>query len=109
MGDFKDIEQQLRQRMKELEERVDEIEDELGAEGDDDFDEMATESSNDEVLSRTGVAADNEISNILEALDRIKSGDYGKCKSCRADIPMARLEAVPYTAYCVKCAETHGE
>ncbi|MFO0790222.1 MAG: TraR/DksA C4-type zinc finger protein [Pirellulales bacterium] len=42
-----------------------------------------------------------------EALRRIDAGSYGTCESCGKAIAAARLEAIPYTRYCVKCAETH--
>ncbi len=31
-----------------------------------------------------------------------------KCSDCFSDIPPARLEAVPHTEYCVKCADKHN-
>jgi hypothetical protein len=34
--------------------------------------------------------------------------DPRKCEHCSAEIPQARLEAIPETTMCVKCAETHG-
>ncbi|MFS0780446.1 TraR/DksA C4-type zinc finger protein [Bacillus sp. 1P06AnD] len=43
-----------------------------------------------------------EIDNINEALQAIEEGTYGKCKTCGIDIPYERLEAIPYTLYCVK-------
>lgn len=42
-----------------------------------------------------------------EALRRVQSGDYGVCESCHESIAPARLDAIPYTRYCVMCAETH--
>ncbi|MCE5250349.1 TraR/DksA family transcriptional regulator [bacterium] len=38
-----------------------------------------------------------------EALDRIKDGTYGKCRSCGNDISKSRLEAVPNATQCIKC------
>ncbi|MBY0525937.1 MAG: TraR/DksA C4-type zinc finger protein [Gemmataceae bacterium] len=38
------------------------------------------------------------------ALRRIDEGAYGRCENCGGDISTARLDAVPYTAYCVDCA-----
>ncbi len=38
------------------------------------------------------------------ALDRVRQGTFGKCEECETAIPKARLEAVPYTRYCVACA-----
>ena len=40
---------------------------------------------------------------IIAALDRIKNNKYGICINCQSKIPALRLEAIPYTAYCIKC------
>jgi DnaK suppressor protein len=42
---------------------------------------------------------------IEEALNRIESGEYGKCIGCDGVIPKTRLNAIPYAAMCVRCAE----
>ena len=42
---------------------------------------------------------------IDSALDRISEGDYGKCIQCDGQIAKARLNAIPYTPVCIKCAE----
>lgn len=41
---------------------------------------------------------------IEEALERIEDGVYGTCIECNKVIPKTRLNALPYTPYCVKCA-----
>jgi DnaK suppressor protein len=41
---------------------------------------------------------------IEAALERIESGAYGDCEECGTKIPKTRLEAIPYTSLCVKCA-----
>ena len=38
------------------------------------------------------------------ALERIEEGTYGSCAECTNKIPKTRLNALPYTPYCVKCA-----
>lgn len=38
------------------------------------------------------------------ALRKIESGSYGICERCGEAIPMARLEALPYSTLCVDCA-----
>src|SRR5437868_13420230 len=43
-------------------------------------------------------------SEVSAALDRITQGTFGNCEECAGNIPKARLEAVPYTRYCVACA-----
>lgn len=42
---------------------------------------------------------------IEAALERIEEGSYGRCDECGAKIPKARLNAIPYASWCVKCAE----
>jgi DnaK suppressor protein len=38
-----------------------------------------------------------------EALERIESGTYGKCRTCGGEISKPRLEAVPHATQCIKC------
>src|ERR1041385_8128975 len=45
---------------------------------------------------------------VEEALDRLKSGDYGVCMSCEEEIPAKRLQAIPWARYCVTCEELIG-
>jgi DnaK suppressor protein len=45
---------------------------------------------------------------IEEALDRLRSGDYGICLSCEQPIPAKRLQALPWARYCVTCQEEAG-
>ena len=46
---------------------------------------------------------------VLEQIDaalvRIAEGCYGACEECEGKIPKMRLNAIPYTAHCVKCAD----
>jgi DnaK suppressor protein len=41
---------------------------------------------------------------IEAALERIEDGIYGECEECTVKIPKTRLQAIPYTSLCVKCA-----
>ena len=45
------------------------------------------------------------LSRIEAALERIEDGVYGSCEECETAIPKTRLNAIPYTPFCVKCAE----
>ncbi len=38
------------------------------------------------------------------ALAKLDEGTYGTCDGCSDAIPQERLEAVPWTAYCVSCS-----
>jgi DnaK suppressor protein len=40
-----------------------------------------------------------------QALNRIKDGSYGECNSCHEELQQKRLEAVPWTRYCITCQE----
>ncbi len=39
------------------------------------------------------------------ALSRIREGVFGECISCGNEINAKRLEAVPWTRYCIACQE----
>jgi RNA polymerase-binding transcription factor DksA len=42
---------------------------------------------------------------VAAALERIEQDKFGKCEQCGRDIGEGRLQAVPYTRYCVECAQ----
>lgn len=39
------------------------------------------------------------------ALQRIADGKFGKCEECQGVIAKARLQAVPYAKFCIRCAQ----
>ena len=45
------------------------------------------------------------LGHIEAALERIEEGVYGRCQECGGIVPKLRLNAIPYTPFCVKCAE----
>src|SRR5690348_6942640 len=40
-----------------------------------------------------------------EALMRIREGTFGLCIQCQQELQQKRLEAVPWTRYCISCQE----
>jgi DnaK suppressor protein len=42
---------------------------------------------------------------VVEALQRIDTGAYGRCVDCGAELPEERLEARPEAARCVSCQQ----
>lgn len=42
---------------------------------------------------------------IESALERIEDGTYGQCDECGGVISKARLNAIPYTPMCIRCAQ----
>jgi RNA polymerase-binding transcription factor DksA len=45
-----------------------------------------------------------DVSEIDAALERIESGDYGRCETCGKTISDERLEILPATRYCLEHA-----
>src|SRR2546421_12242807 len=43
--------------------------------------------------------------NVRAALRRIDEGAFGVCLHCEEDISPKRLNAVPWTSYCIHCQE----
>lgn len=47
----------------------------------------------------------NLLRNVRGALRRIEDGSYGVCLHCDEDINIKRVNAVPWTPYCISCQE----
>ena len=47
----------------------------------------------------------NLLRNVRSALGRVADGSYGVCMHCEEDIKIKRLDAVPWTKYCIRCQE----
>lgn len=76
-----------------------------------DLADFASESNSGEISSQLIEFAHRELDSIESALQNIKNGQYGKCGGCRSNIPVARLEVLPYAKFCIQCqraAETAG-
>lgn len=43
------------------------------------------------------------LNKINDALYRIDQGTYGICAECNHEIPIERLQAIPYADTCIKC------
>lgn len=95
---------QLLSRLADLKGRLSGIEAELDSHQSADWEELATEREGDEVLEGMGVNGQREMRMIQAALGRIEAGEYGFCAKCGADIGEARLDVLPYTPFCSKCA-----
>lgn len=42
---------------------------------------------------------------IEHALEKMDDGTFGICETCQKKIKKGRLEAIPYTRYCISCQE----
>lgn len=95
---------QLTKRLAELDGRLDAIETELDSHHTRDWEEMAVERENDEVLEELGNSGLHEIRQIHAALARLEDGTFGVCTICHGPIRESRLDVLPYTPFCSGCA-----
>jgi DnaK suppressor protein len=65
--------------------------------------DAAFDASGEEIASTLAEFEAKELAQIERALRRLKAGTYGKCEACAAKIPVARLNALPYSTLCIKC------
>lgn len=91
---------QLRERVRgDIQANIDAVEQEVRPVGEDTREpsegldkELALESNEEGIYHAVNAA-----------LQRLDEGTFGKCIACGAKIPKARIQAVPYAAYCVDC------
>ena len=69
-----------------------------------DFAELAVQRENDQVIDALGEATRRELTQINRALASIENGEYGSCSECGREIRVERLEVLPYSTKCLKCA-----
>ena len=107
--DMKNTEMQLRDKLAEEIRRLEAIEQRLRGSHSASFDEQAIEREPDEVDEQLEETVIHEIEMIKAALDRIEAGTYETCAACGGKISAKRLQALPYTALCIKCAEERSK
>ena len=112
MTDDKNTAKSIKVRQAELEARradllgrIGGIKAELDSHAETDWEEIATQREDDEVLEGMGSDAKIELRAIAAALGRMASGGYGTCLRCGDQISEARLDVLPYTPFCKECAE----
>jgi len=94
----------LEARAEELESRLHDISDELETHNSADWEELAVQREEDEVLEGIGLTGQAEIRAIDAALARMDDGEYGICVRCGEAISEDRLDLLPYTPLCRNCA-----
>src|SRR3989440_12773410 len=65
--------------------------------------DLAFDSGSEEVASQLAELESRELAQIERALAKLKQGTYGLCEGCQTKIPVARLNALPYSTCCVEC------
>lgn len=59
---------------------------------------------NDEVVEALGSRAEGDVPALEAALARIDDGTYGYCVACDTPIARQRLDLLPATRHCARCA-----
>lgn len=65
--------------------------------------DAAFETGSEEMASQLAEFDARELGQIDRALARLRQGTYGLCEICQSKIPVARLNALPYTTFCIDC------
>jgi DnaK suppressor protein len=65
--------------------------------------DAALDSAQDEISSQLAEVESRELANIENALEQMREGRYGICDTCETNIPLARLQALPYATLCIQC------
>ncbi len=67
--------------------------------------DQAVASYQKELLFHQGTNGHAQLTLVRAALDRLADGTFGECLHCGKTIGMKRLEALPWTPYCIDCQE----
>ena len=65
--------------------------------------DFASDSAAGEISSQLAEVENRELKKVEAALTKFKEGTFGKCDACKSSVPLARLQALPYAAYCITC------
>jgi DnaK suppressor protein len=77
----------------------------LGEDVAQDIADRAATSYNKEFLFTQSTNERQMLGMVDSALARIREGTYGECINCGNEINAKRLEAVPWTRYCIECQD----
>lgn len=58
-----------------------------------------------ELLFTRGTHDHGQLALVKSALERLKEGGFGECIQCGTQIGAKRLDALPWTPYCIACQE----
>ena len=67
--------------------------------------DQAVASYQKELLFSQGNNGHAQLTLVRAALDRLANGSFGECLQCGKTIGIKRLEALPWTPYCIDCQE----
>lgn len=107
MSDFDDVRSTLEEQLKDVLHKHSRISAHLRNEDREipaDWSEMAQFVENDEVLEALEGRTRDRVDHLVRAIRRIDEGSYDDCASCGEEIHSERLELLPTTILCARCA-----
>lgn len=102
--DFAARKQALETRRIALAGHLQDVEAALDAPMSKDWEDRSSERQGDEVLETLGLHELEELRQIDAALARLVEGSYGYCQICGEEIASKRLDLLPATPFCSRCA-----
>jgi DnaK suppressor protein len=67
--------------------------------------DQAVASYQKEFLFSQGTNGHQQMQLVRQALERLREGSFGECQNCGEIIGAKRLEALPWTPFCIACQE----
>lgn len=95
-----DLKQEYQARIDKISDHIAHPQDQLQQH----WDDQAVAASRDEMRKALLIEAEQGLAQVNAALRRIEEGEYGSCIECGELIDEKRLNAVPFTAYCINHA-----
>ena len=92
-----DLKQEYQARIDKISDHIAHPQDQLQQH----WDDQAVAASRDEMRKALLIEAEQGLAQVNAALWRIEEGEYGSCIECGELIDEKRLNAVPFTAYCI--------
>jgi DnaK suppressor protein len=75
----------------------------LPDDGINDIGETASQMEQSELHSQLAALESRELRAIEAAIGKLRNGTFGSCERCQKAIPIARLQALPFTSVCIEC------
>lgn len=105
LGKFRSILEKKREEVLNLYKHDVQVGQESTDDNSDDFADRANNSYNRETMFAISDAERSLLFAIDEAIDRVDAETFGECLHCNSLIGRARIEALPWAAFCIDCQE----
>jgi DnaK suppressor protein len=67
--------------------------------------DLGTDAFEQEFTLSLMASEEGTLGQVEHALERMRDRKYGQCEDCEGPIARKRLEAIPFTTVCIRCAE----